>query len=193
MSLKINIGGSKGWKNYPEKIQQEWKILDCNRNSDYVHDLNSGNSFPISDLSVDYFYTSNTLEHVRLENQKFVFSEMYRCLKKNGKIRIVVPDFEKAAKLYLKGQLQSKIKNGPRRNVDSPPTELGYFIGWFCSPDRKFGYSGHGMVYDYKTLKYYLEDSGLTIIDEKESNLRELDFSRYRGWCLFVEAKKCSN
>jgi predicted SAM-dependent methyltransferase len=55
---------------------------------DYVVDLEKGLPF-IPDNVVDEYYTSHFLEHV--ENLSLILGEMYRTLKSNGTIHIVVP------------------------------------------------------------------------------------------------------
>ena len=53
----------------------------------------------------DFFncvYTSHLLEHLTKQEGEFVLNEAYRVLKKHGVIRLVIPDLEVIATLYLK-------------------------------------------------------------------------------------------
>lgn len=68
-------------------------------NNILVHDLSKG--IPFSDESVDAVYHSHLLEHLDCEIAASFLLEIKRVLKPNGVHRIVVPDFEKAARLYL--------------------------------------------------------------------------------------------
>lgn len=54
---------------------------------DIVHDLENG--LPIRSNSVDKIYAYYTLEHI--ENIIFLFQEMYRVLKNNGTVELLVP------------------------------------------------------------------------------------------------------
>jgi len=57
---------------------------------DYTADLEEGLSF-ISDNSVDEYFSSHFLEHV--QNFEGLLKEIYRTIKPNGKIEIIVPHF----------------------------------------------------------------------------------------------------
>ena len=59
---------------------------------------------PYQDSTVDNIYVSHVLEHIEKKYTKVFFSEAYRVLKKNGVMRICVPD----GKFLFKA---SKIKN----------------------------------------------------------------------------------
>ena len=64
-----------------------------------VHDLSRG--LPFEDSTVDAVYHSHLLEHIDHHLAESFLLEVKRVLKPNGIQRIVVPDFEEAARLYL--------------------------------------------------------------------------------------------
>ena len=68
-------------------------------NNILVHDLSKG--LPFADDSVDAVYHSHLLEHLDRDVAARFLLEIKRVLKPNGFQRIVIPDFEKAARLYL--------------------------------------------------------------------------------------------
>jgi SAM-dependent methyltransferase len=68
-------------------------------NNILVHDLSKG--IPFADESVDVVYHSHLLEHLDREVAPRFLIEIRRVLKPNGIMRIVVPDFEDAARQYL--------------------------------------------------------------------------------------------
>lgn len=59
--------------------------------ADIWHDLNDG--IPLPDESVEEIYSSQTLEHLRKENQVHIWNEMYRVLKPGGKMEHHVPHY----------------------------------------------------------------------------------------------------
>ena len=73
--------------------------LSAAREGVVVHDLRLG--FPFGNESYDAVYGSHVLEHLQPEEADFVLGECYRVLKSGGIVRIVVPDLEEIARLYL--------------------------------------------------------------------------------------------
>lgn len=193
--MNVNVGGLKGWKKYPKSIQDKWHILDASDSVDVTHDLNSKKPFPLCDNVVSNYYASHVLEHVRMENQSFVFSELFRTLAPKGRIRIVVPNIEYGARMYAKLNPElSRNKKFPTIHPTAPPTPLGAFLSWLYTPDRPSS-SGHCMGFDWMTLRHYLVAAGFTHEKRLEYNkchpvFEGKDFSRYAGFCLFVEALK---
>jgi predicted SAM-dependent methyltransferase len=64
-----------------------------------VHDLNKGIPFP--DDTFDIVYHSHLLEHLTKEKALDFLQECFRVLKKQGIIRVAVPDLEQIARTYL--------------------------------------------------------------------------------------------
>jgi ubiquinone/menaquinone biosynthesis C-methylase UbiE len=89
--INIDIGGARGHEVSP--VKDKWKVLDIKpENTNYRYDLNSGKPFPLHDGEVDNYYTSRTIECVRLDKIQFVINEIYRTLKTNGKVRVITLD-----------------------------------------------------------------------------------------------------
>ncbi|ACB49866.1 probable glycosyl transferase, group 1 [Crocosphaera subtropica ATCC 51142] len=65
-----------------------------------AHDLRQG--IPFEDASFDVVYHSHVLEHFSQREGKRFLEECHRVLRPYGLIRVVVPDLEQIAKLYLK-------------------------------------------------------------------------------------------
>ena len=53
-----------------------------------------------SDETVDLIYMSHVLEHVKRNDLKNVLTEMKRVLRKNGVLRLSVPDFDRLTDVY---------------------------------------------------------------------------------------------
>ncbi len=109
---------------------------------------------PISDLKIfknnssDLIYSCHSFEYFdRLEARK-TLKEWCRVLKRGGKLRLAVPDFENIVKVYLKY----------KKNIDHKGI-LGPLYGrWPMPGTKKIVY--HKTAYDFKSLKKLLKKSG---------------------------------
>jgi predicted SAM-dependent methyltransferase len=74
--------------------------IDCRYfpHIDYISDIS--NLSMLENESIDLIYTCHTLEHFHRNDTKRVLSEWYRVLKKDGVLRIAVPDFDALIKVY---------------------------------------------------------------------------------------------
>jgi predicted SAM-dependent methyltransferase len=103
------------------------------------HRIDFGLPFP--DSSIDVLYSSHMLEHLFKEDSKKFLKETYRVVKKNGSIRICIPDLEYAFKLYQNGETEKALK------LFFVPTHFNLLFQ-------------HHYMYDFNLLKNYLEDAG---------------------------------
>lgn len=76
-------------------------------NVDHVSELNDL-SF-IESNTVDLIYSSHVLEHFKRDRVLEVLKEWKRVLKKDGILRIAVPDFEALCAVYMQNKDLSKI------------------------------------------------------------------------------------
>jgi predicted SAM-dependent methyltransferase len=61
--------------------------------------------FPWPDSSVDVVYSSHTLEHFSRDSGRKFLAQCHRVLRKNGIIRILVPDLQYNITEYLEGRV----------------------------------------------------------------------------------------
>lgn len=89
--LKLNIGCGKvkfpGWVN-----------IDIEPDADLVINVRKG--LPFDDNSVDFIYSEHFLEYLTFEEGEKVLREFYRCLKKEGHMRISMPDLDYVIQKY---------------------------------------------------------------------------------------------
>jgi predicted SAM-dependent methyltransferase len=79
----------------------EWNNVDLYHGPDVIyHDLR--NPLPYPGGVFDAAYSSHALEHLPPDDGRRLLGEMYRCLKAGGVCRIVVPDYERACREYLR-------------------------------------------------------------------------------------------
>jgi len=94
ISTKVNLGCG-------QRIHSQWINIDFkSKNSEVItHDLCKG--LPFESNSCDVVYHSHLLEHFAKSYAQIFLNNCYRVLKPDGIIRVVVPDLETIARLYL--------------------------------------------------------------------------------------------
>jgi len=95
--IKLNLGC--GWRNFGK----DWIHID---GGNYKH-LHSHNiiKLPFKDNSVNLIYASHVFEYFDRKEGEKVLREWFRVLKKDGVLRIAVPDFESIANLYVNEEI----------------------------------------------------------------------------------------
>jgi predicted SAM-dependent methyltransferase len=71
---------------------------------------------PLSDNSFEAVYHSHVLEHFPKDKALFFIKECYRVLKKDGTIRVAIPDLEQIALNYIK-YLKEAVDKVPKADV----------------------------------------------------------------------------
>jgi predicted SAM-dependent methyltransferase len=84
-----------------QRLHPSWINLDfvSTGTGVIVHDLKKGIPFP--EESFDVVYHSHVLEHFSKEESNPFIRECYRVLRPQGILRVVVPDLEQIARMYL--------------------------------------------------------------------------------------------
>jgi predicted SAM-dependent methyltransferase len=95
------------------QVHPEWTNVDIMPRHPGVinHDLNK--QMPFEDESFEAVYHSHVLEHLTKEQGKAFLAECFRVLKHGGILRVVVPDLERIARLYLENL--DKAEEGDER------------------------------------------------------------------------------
>jgi SAM-dependent methyltransferase len=197
--IKLNLGcgpsGIEGWINYDwgmlpilskvPKIRQcliDFKILPQNYNVDWpkIHLVDIRHKLPLEDGTVDYIYCSHVLEHFKKYETLNILKECQRVLKKDGTIRIVLPDL----KYFI-----DNYKNAEVFNHD--------FFGY---EKDKQGYQnifirGHQWMYDEpsfkEVLKTYFDKIEIVKFRKgKVPDLDKLDLKEHSNHSFYIEATK---
>ena len=138
--MKLNIGCGK--RNFGDK----WIHIDgANFSHIDSHDILL-KSF--KNDSVDLIYSSHFIEYFDRNEIISLLKRWKKVLKKNGILRLAVPDFRVCADLYLKGLF-------PLENF------LGPLYGKMKMGDKLIY---HKTVFDFESLKKILESIGMTHI-----------------------------
>jgi SAM-dependent methyltransferase len=67
--------------------------LSLNKSDENHIQFDITNSFPLPEASIDIFQAEDVFEHIEYSALVNVINEIYRILKKNGRLRISVPDY----------------------------------------------------------------------------------------------------
>ena len=178
MTIRVNIGcGStpiNGWINYDNSIaiklanspilyrilklfkllnKRQIKNIEWNkRNKIFFADATK--KIPLGTNSVECIYTSHMLEHLSRDGALSFLDESLRILKKDGILRITIPDLKIIINDYLtEGDADEFME---RLYIEAPSIEnltskLKLFI---------FGYRHHQWMYDGKSLSILMKKRG---------------------------------
>ena len=138
---------------------------------DLCWDLTKG--LPLADGSMKGIYTEHMLEHIPFDQVLPLLSELKRILRKDGTIRIVVPD----AELYL--DLYQSAKRGMRQPF---PYETARTDTPIMHVNRIFRAEGHEYAYDHETLSALLGKAGF-------KNITKESFDRGRDPNLLIDSE----
>lgn len=83
------------------RIHPDWINIDFSPIDKRVKKVNLLRTLPFADKSFDVAYSSHFLEHLAPQKALQILKEIKRILKPNGIVRLVVPDLENLASVYL--------------------------------------------------------------------------------------------
>ena len=141
--MKLHLGsGSRYLQGYTHIDISEHEHIDINTSVDKLNSL--------KDASVDEIYASHVLEYFDRNEVNAVLLEWKRVLKKNGILRLAVPNFEALISVYQKTDEIEKI--------------LGPLYGKWNVSNGDYIY--HKTVYDDKSLTSLLQQLGFREIKQ---------------------------
>jgi predicted SAM-dependent methyltransferase len=94
-----------------QRFHPEWVNLDLHPSNPSVQRWDLQEDLPFPDESFDVVYHSHVLEHFSKTDGIQLLSRCRRVLKPDGVIRVVVPDLERIARLYLEALDKSVAGN----------------------------------------------------------------------------------
>ena len=138
-----------------DKYKADWTgIMRC--------DVSRG--LPFDNESVDKIYSSHFLEHIPYKKGQFVLKECFRVLKKNGVMRLIVPDLLLHAERYV-GRTHELLLNS---NLPSDKVIHDDFLNTIYGAylkKKRYGLQ-HCYMYDLPTLVAMLKSTGFTNIQK---------------------------
>lgn len=160
--------------------------------TDYIADVVKG--IPFKDNTFDLIYSSHFLEHVEWYNVKFVLSEIYRTLKKDGYLELFVPDGLKIAKAFVDAELYGSKDyykdNWWRFNEDKDPCiwASGRIFTYGDGKRIKGHWNSHLAIFSERYLRELLLKVGFSEIVKMENSMCR---GHDHGWInLGLRAKK---
>lgn len=93
-----------------------------------AHDLMSGKRLPIESNTLKVAYTSHVIEHLSDRAVRYLFEEVYRCLRPGGFFRIVSPDLDLEYDAYLRRDALFWWWENPEVSIEQR------FLDHFASP-----------------------------------------------------------
>lgn len=199
--LKVNVGSSimaaDGWANiegsvhalvaggpvplmrllYRKSSFRNWCTEDTyvrQLSTKYFIHHNIEYGLPFRDGSVDFIYSSHTLEHLTRAVAERTAVEMHRVLKTGGRCRICVPDLAYAVSMYESGRKEEA---------------LAYFFSEKRQPEAQ-----HHYMYDFELLEALLLKAGFSSVERcsyREGRVPDIDQLDNRPEeTLYVEASK---
>lgn len=145
------------------------------RNNHFVfHDLSR--SLPFASETVDVFYSSHFLEHIFHDDALRLLRNAHGALRRNGVIRLAIPDLAYAVRLYQQGRKREMLED------------------YFFVEDKSSFLARHKYMYDFDLLKEDLEHCGFTRVTQRvyrQGAVPDLEILDNRPEeTLFVEAYK---
>lgn len=177
----LNLGsGPRGIDN------NSWINIDgyIDKNVHYLCDFNK--ALPFEDETFDGIFCEHVVEHFDFEHGVKMMAECRRILKKDGVIRIIVPDGEIIINSYI---------NNPRKIVDYKHCESGKPMEavnkWFYQRYE------HQCIYDSDYMNYMVKQAGFS--ESRKGSFKQSPFGKnelliddikYEFESLYQEAQK---
>lgn len=118
---------------------------------------------PIPNSTIDYIFSEHVHEHFSFDQGQQMLREYFRVLRKNGKVRIATPNLKFLIDLYNDKKTKTQqdyIKWSSDEFIDQSVYIDTFVINNFV---RAWG---HQFIYDFKSLKWALEQIGFVNIKE---------------------------
>jgi predicted SAM-dependent methyltransferase len=131
----------------------DWINTDVTRSVGIFLDITR--PWPDPQHSASHIYMEHVIEHFTLNEGRLVFRSCLAGLAKGGRLRLVTPDLERAARAYLDRSevgMEHLAYYRPSR-VAEHPTDLIRML---------YSYDNHwmGYIYDFDSLRVELENAG---------------------------------
>ena len=165
MGIRINLG-SGHWK------FDGWVNVDLDRDSkpEVCADLSGG--LPFADGVAELMHTEDFIDQLELDQARSFLRECHRILQPQGVLRVLTPDLEELARLYLHDQDRLKYLWNEHVGV---PLQTGT-AGEIFNTGMRF--AGHTFLYDEETFKLLAAECGF---DAHRTSYQQSDIEALRG------------
>lgn len=196
------LSAPPGWLNFdvsPSLVFQRFPLVGrwfCGFGPAFPKEVRFGDivgGLPLEPGSCDGIYCSHVLEHLSFDDALLAIEHTFSYLRCGGRFRMVLPDLEHLARVYLESEEISGANNfmqnsglGQQKRARSLPD---FFREWL-------GNSRHRWMWDYKSLGEVLSQAGFSEIrraesgDSKDERFRDVEEgSRWKD-CLGIECMR---
>lgn len=131
--------------------------------------LDATKKYPFTDQCIDYIFLEHMFEHVSLKQAVYLLCECKRVLKKDGVIRITLPDMQFLLDIYSSPEKYKEYLKWCTEHFLPEVEELfpGEYPEVFVI-NNFYRDWGHQVIYDYKTLEMLLRKCGYSNIKRCE-------------------------
>ena len=181
----LNLGsGPRG------KASQSWVNIDGypDKNVHFLVDVSR--PLPFDSETFDGVFSEHVLEHFSYEGGISILKEVFRLLKPDGILRIIVPDAERLVRSYFESPEDLVTYRYGKDGLEGGVTPMETLNCFFRQRYE------HQFLYDWKTLEKGLHQAGFTeVVRTSYGNFRScegivLDDGKYSWESLYVEARK---
>lgn len=175
------------------RILPGWVNLDGWAVDGTSHVVDLRERLPFTDGACRLIFSEQTLEHFEMSEIERILQEFHRVLRPGGLVRLVVPDAERYAEAYVKGDLawfQAVAGEWLAVPHSGPPTRAKGLSHLFLD-------HYHRVALDFETLEVLLKRAGFARVVRSThlgSEEPELRVDADQGWrvlsSLYVEACK---
>ena len=126
--------------------------------------LDGTRAWPIPDESVEFIYADNVIEHLSLEQNRYLLAEAHRVLRPGGRIRLVTPDIGALVQTYLADEEHAR----PLR--------------------EELAAEGYLVAHQVDVLRFAFQDDGHSqgYLWDEVSLSTELVKAGFSHWCTYV-------
>jgi len=154
----------------------------------FIHNLKK--TFPWPDQSVECIYASHILEHFTKEEGIRLLQECFRVLKKDGIIRIIVPDLAVIVQQYQKDKIKAE---NFLEEIDVLYRTYPNKLKTYLAPFIQFP---HKCMYDFSSLQRIATQIGFSKIEKKQGfdsqifDIKMIELENRVQDAVIFEAKK---
>jgi predicted SAM-dependent methyltransferase len=139
-----------------------WIATDVGRRARYH--LDATRPWPFAPGSVSHVYADNMIEHVPLDGARSLLRHASNALESGGRIRLVTPDVERCAEVYLGRGDRARAQLDAHRGAGTRVDHLVDILrGVFIEYEHWRGYA-----YDFQALSAELDAAGFSSIERCE-------------------------
>jgi predicted SAM-dependent methyltransferase len=126
--------------------------------------LDATGPWPFAPGSVSHVYGDNMIEHVPIDGARALFRHAVKAMRPGGRIRLVTPDVERCARVYLERGDLARAQLEAHRGAG---TRIEHYVDILRAVFVEYEHY-RGYVWDFESLANELDAAGFTTIERCE-------------------------